>query len=457
MEKRNLGAIILAAGQGTRMRSDRPKVLHPLAGRPMVRHLLATVNALAPDRVAVVVGPGMEDVARAAAPAPTFLQLERLGTAHAVLAARALFENFDGDVLILFGDTPLITVPTIEAMLAARAAKPSPAVVVLGMRAPLPNEYARLVLDASGGLKAIVEYRDADTATRALPLSNSGVMAVAGRRLFAWLDRIGRDNAKGEYYLTDIVRLARAEGQTCAVIEGEMAELLGINSRAELAAAEAVVQQGLRLRAMAAGATLIAPETVFFSHDTRLGRDVTVGPFTHFGPGVSVGDRVEIKGFCHFEQARIAADAIVGPYARLRPGAAIGTGAHIGNFVEIKNADVEAGAKINHLSYVGDARVGANANIGAGTITCNYDGFDKHHTDIGAGAFIGSNTALVAPVAVGDGAYIGAGSTITQDVPADALGIERAQERQVAGWGPKFKARKEAAEGQPKAGPKGTA
>ena len=436
-------AIVLAAGMGTRMKSRRPKVLHPLAGRPMILHLLDTVRGLGVERIAVVVAPGMQDVAATVEPASTAVQGEALGTGHAVLAARELLAGFAGDVLILFGDTPLVSDRTLRKMLDARAAPDRPAVVVLGMRPAGPNEYGRLVPAADGSLDAIVEFRDASEEQRGLPLCNSGVMAVDGGVLFELLDKVENRNAKGEYYLTDIVAVARGRGLRCAVVEGSEEELLGINSRIELAGAEAIVQRRLREQAMLNGATLLMPESVHFSWDTRIGRDVTIGPFVSFAPGVEVGDGVEIKGFCHFEGTSIAEDAIVGPYARLRPGAEIGAGAHIGNFVEVKKAVVERGAKVNHLSYIGDARVGEKANVGAGTITCNYDGFAKHHTDIGAGAFIGSNTALVAPVAIGDGAFVGAGSTITQDVPADALAVERADSDVREGWARRYREKKQ--------------
>jgi bifunctional UDP-N-acetylglucosamine pyrophosphorylase/glucosamine-1-phosphate N-acetyltransferase len=444
MTKANLAAVVLAAGKGTRMKSDLPKVLHPLAGRPMILHLLSSVARLAPARTVVVVGPGMDRVAETVHPLPTALQREALGTGHAALAARESLAGFGGDVLILFADNPLISGETLERLLAARRAAPHPAVVVLGFRPPDPAEYGRLVTSADGALQAIVETRDATPEQRAIGLCNSGVMAVDGKKLWPLLERIGRNNAKQEYYLTDIAALARADDLPCAYVEAPAEELLGINSRAELAAAEAVVQKQLRAAAMANGATLIAPETVWFSHDTRLGRDVTVGPNVFFGPGVEVADRVEIRGFCHIEGARIGEGAVVGPYARLRPGADIGKSAHIGNFVEVKNAIVEEGAKANHLTYLGDAWVGAGANIGAGTITCNYDGFFKYHTDIGKGAFIGSNTALVAPVKVGDGAIVGAGSVITQDVSADSLALERARQGEVPGWAAEFRAKKRA-------------
>jgi len=444
MTKQKTAAIVLAAGLGTRMKSDRPKVLHRLACRPMVLHLMDTLARFAPERTVVVIGRGMEAVAEAVAPHPCALQEPRLGTGHAVLAARSAMQGFEGDVLILYGDTPLIRPETLEAMLAARYLDPGPAVVVLGFRPAEPGEYGRLVTAADGALQAIVEAGEATAAQRAIPLCNSGVMAVDGRRLFGWLDRIGNANAKGEYYLTDIVALARADGCACSFFEAPAEELLGVNSRADLAAAEAVVQGRLRARAMAEGATLIDPASVFLAADTRLGRDVTVGPNVVFGPGVTVGDGVEIHAFSHIEGATIGNGARVGPFARLRPGARVAADAHIGNFVEIKNAVVEAGAKVNHLTYVGDARVGARANIGAGTITCNYDGFFKDHTDIGAGAFIGSNTALVAPVKVGDGAIVGAGSVITKDVPADALVVTRAALQEIDGWARRFRERRAA-------------
>ncbi|MBK1664465.1 UDP-N-acetylglucosamine diphosphorylase/glucosamine-1-phosphate N-acetyltransferase [Rhodospirillum rubrum] len=432
-------AVILAAGQGTRMKSALPKVLHPLAGRPMVAHLIHALGAVAPSRTVVVIGPGMESVADRVAPLPTVLQAERLGTAHAVAQAGEALAGFDGTVLILYGDTPLITPETLTRMVEARLAAEDPAVVVLGFRPADPLQYGRLICSPAG-LEAIVEYKDATADQRAIGLCNSGVMAVDGRVLFALLAAVGNDNAKGEYYLTDIVALARRMGRACAVVEGAAEELLGVNSRSELAAAEAVIQGRLREKAMEGGATLTAPETVFFSADTRLGRDVSIGPFVTFGPGVEIGDGVEIKGFCHIEGARVAAKATLGPYARLRPGAAIAEGAHVGNFVEIKNSAVEQGAKVNHLTYIGDARVGARANIGAGTITCNYDGFGKYHTDIGEGAFIGSNTALVAPVSIGAGAIIGAGSTIARDVEADALALTRGPHEVRPGWAAKFRA-----------------
>ena len=442
MTRRPLACVILAAGKGTRMKSDLPKVLHRVAGRPMIGHVLAAVGALDPDHVVVVVGPGMEDVAAAVAPYPTAVQERQLGTADAVRAAFGLLEGFPGDVLVLYGDTPLVTPKTLRAMVDARAGAADPAVVVLGMRPGDPGAYGRLILDPQGGLEKIVEYLDATPEERAVGLCNAGLMAFDGARMVDLIGRIGNANAKGEYYLTDVVQIARASGMACAVVEGDDQEVIGVNSRVELAEVEALLQRRLRRAAMENGATLADPETVYFSFDTRLGRDVVVGQNVVFAPGVTVGDRVEIKPFCHLEQVTVHAGAILGPYARLRPGAEIGPDAHIGNFVEIKNAKVEAGAKVNHLTYIGDARVGSKANIGAGTITCNYDGFGKYRTDIGEGAFIGSNSSLVAPVSIGAGAIVGAGSVVTQDVTGDALAVARGRQQTYPGWAADFRDRK---------------
>jgi len=449
MSEASVAAIVLAAGLGTRMRSALPKVLHGIAGRPMIGYLLERLREAQVARIVVVVGPEMDAVAAAVAPAETAVQAERLGTAHAVAAAREALAGHRGPVLIAFGDTPLIKAETLAAMRAALDGPDAPAVVVLGFRPADTGEYGRLVV-ADGGLQAIVEHRDATPAQRAIALCNAGLMAVSGRHLFDLVGAVGNDNAKREYYLTDIVALARARGLACAVVEaGDADEVMGINSRAELARAERIMQQRLRAAAMAAGATLADPETVYFSYDTVLGRDVTVGPQVVFGRGVRIGDDVDIRAFCHIEGATVEHGAIVGPFARLRPGAHIGRAAHIGNFVEIKEASIGTRPNVNHLSYVGDARVGAGANIGAGTITCNYDGFAKHRTDIGAGAFIGSNTALVAPVTIGDGAVVGAGSTIAKDVPPDALALTRAEQQEVRGWATKNRARKQAAKNTP--------
>ncbi len=444
-EKTPAAAIVLAAGMGTRMKSALAKVLHPIAGRPMIQHLLATLDELNLEKIVVVTSAGADEVKAAVAPHPSAVQAEQLGTGHAVLQAAGALPGFDGDVLIVFGGDPLITGETISRLLARRREADDPAVVVLGFRPPDPGLYGRLIVDADGTLTEIVEARDATPDQLASNLCNSGVMAVDGARLFDLLGRVGNDNAKGEYYLTDIVRLARADGAGCVVIEAaDPEELTGIDTRADLARAEAIVQDRLRARAMDGGATLIAPETVFLSHDTVLGQDVTVGPNVVFAPGVRVGNNVTIRPFCHLEGATIADGAVIGPFARIRPGADIGRDVRVGNFVEVKNAKLETGAKVNHLSYVGDARVGPGANVGAGTITCNYDGFGKHFTDIGAGAFIGSNTALVAPVTIGDGAIVGAGSVISKDVAADALAVTRAAQKQADGWATSFRDKKTA-------------
>ena len=444
--ERAVAAVVLAAGKGTRMKSALPKVLHPLAGRPMLLHLLEAVAALSPARTVLVASPENRAELSAAAPGcAVAVQAPQLGTAHAVQSAREALKGFAGDVLVLYADTPLVTIETLRSLLAARRGPGNPAAAVLGFRPEDPAEYGRLVLDPEGRLERIVEFKDADAETRAVRLCNSGVMALDGATMWPLLDRVSDDNAKREFYLTDVIELARRAGRPCVAVEGDPLEVLGVNSRAQLAEAEAVLQQRLRRRAMDDGATLLDPATVWLSWDTRLGRDVTVGPSVFFGPGVAVADSVEIRAFSHLEGCSVAPGALVGPFARLRPGAEIGEGAHIGNFVEVKQASVEAGAKVNHLTYVGDARIGARANVGAGTITCNYDGFEKHHTDIGAGAFIGSNTSLVAPVKVGDGAIVGAGSVITRDVPADALAVTRAEQRKVEGFAADYRAKRQAA------------
>lgn len=439
MNHRSLACVVLAAGKGTRMKSDLPKVLHPVAGRPMLGHVLAAAATLAPARTVVVVGPGQEAVAAAVAPVPTVIQTEQRGTADAVKAAAGALAGFTGDVLILYGDTPLVTPETLRSLVAARGHASDPAVVVLGVRLAEPGAYGRLVQDGDGGLMRIVEALDATEAERAITLCNGGLLCCDGAVLFGLLDRIDNRNAKGEYYLTDVIGHARAAGRACRVVEGSATEVRGVNGRAELAEVESLLQQRLRRTVQDGGTTLLDPASVFLSVDTRFGRDVTVGPFVVFGPGVTVGDRVEIKPFCHLEQVAVEDGAVIGPYARLRPGSVIGPGAHIGNFVELKNTKVGPGAKINHLSYVGDAAVGAKANVGAGTITCNYDGIAKHRTDIGAGAFIGSNTALVAPVTVGAGAMVGAGSVITRDVEPDALAVARGRQTNHAGFASRFR------------------
>ena len=437
---RPLSAIILAAGKGTRMKSDLHKVLHPIAGRPMLLHLIAAVAALKAERTVVVTGAGRAQVEAAVSPLgiATALQAEQLGTGHAVAQAEAALAGFDGDVLILYGDVPLVTSATMQAMIDRLNADDAPAIVVLGFRPADAAAYGRVI--ATGGIiDKMVEYKDATEAERAVDLCNSGLMAVRSADLFSLLARVGNDNAAGEYYLPDVVMLAAADGRRSAVIETAADEVAGVNSRGELAGVEASWQATRRARAMADGATLIAPETVWFAHDTELGRDVTIEPNVFFGPGVSVGDGATIHAFSHIEGATIGAKAEVGPFARLRPGAVLGEKSKVGNFVEMKKATLGAGAKVSHLTYLGDAEVGADANIGAGTITCNYDGFFKYKTVIGAGAFIGSNSALVAPVTIGAGAIVGAGSVITADVGADALALVRPPQMIKSGWAARFR------------------
>lgn len=426
------------------MKSDLPKVLHPLAGLPMVRHVLKAAGNLAPERIIVVVGPGMENVAAAVAPHVTVVQDRQMGTADAVAAAKPLLEDFTGDVLVLFGDTPLVTPATLRSLLDARNGDADPAVVVLGMRPVDPGAYGRLIVGPDGGLERIVEFLDATAEERAVGLCNAGLMAFDGGRLWDIIGAIGNANAKGEYYLTDAVSIAAGRNWTRAVVEGPVDDVLGVNSRAELAQLESILQNRLRAVAMANGATLTDPATVWLSIDTHLGRDVTVGQNVVFGPGVTVEDGAEIRPFCHLEGVTVRKGAVVGPFARLRPGSDIGEGAHIGNFVEVKGSRIGRGAKANHLAYLGDSDVGDAANIGAGTITCNYDGVMKHRTEIGTGVFIGSNSTLVAPVSIGDGAFVAAGSTITDPVPPDALALGRSRQSVKDAWAGSFRARKQA-------------
>jgi len=439
-----LAAVILAAGKGTRMKSALPKVLHPVAGLPMVHHVLGVARSAGASRTVVVLAKGMDAVAAAVAPAAVAIQDPPLGTGHAVLAARSQLAGLEGRVAILFADTPLITPDNVEAV--ERAMDGSGAAIgVLGFTPPDAAMYGRLIRNADGSLERIVEFKDASADERKVGFCNSGIMIVEGAHLFGLLDQVGNANAQGEYYLTEIVAIARRQGLRVAAAEAAVEDVMGVDHRVALAKAEAVMQRRLREKAMLAGVTLTDPDSVFLSMDTQLGRDVVVGPHVVFGPKVRVADNVQIKPFCHFEDCSIGEGALIGPYARLRPGAQIGRDVHIGNFVEVKKAVIEDGAKANHLAYIGDARVGARSNIGAGTITCNYDGFDKHVTEIGAEVFIGSNTALVAPVKVGDGAMVGAGSVITRNVDANALAVERADQRQVDGYAEKFRARKRAA------------
>jgi len=438
--RRPAAVVILAAGKGTRMRSALPKVLHPIGNAPMLHHAMAAASALAPERLVVVAGHGADKVgaaARAAAPdAAIALQDRQLGTGHAVLAARAALDGFDGDLFVLFGDTPFISAGTLQAM---QGALTDADIAALGFEAADPGRYGRLVTAADGTLEAIVEAKDATPAQLQITLCNSGVMAGDCATMLALLDRVGNDNAQGEYYLTDVIGLARADGLTCRTVLCQEAETLGINDRVQLAAAEQIFQTRARRAAMLGGATLLAPETVFFSMDTSLGQDVVVHPNVVFGPGVTVADDVEIRAFSHLEGARVASGAVVGPFARLRPGTDLAPNTRIGNFVEIKNAVIAEGAKVNHLSYIGDAALGADVNIGAGTITCNYDGFQKHRTIVEDGAFVGVNTALVAPVTVGANAYVGTGTVVTKDVPADALAIARAPQDNRLGTGKRLR------------------
>ncbi|TCZ53942.1 bifunctional UDP-N-acetylglucosamine diphosphorylase/glucosamine-1-phosphate N-acetyltransferase GlmU [Roseicella aquatilis] len=436
-------AIILAAGLGTRMRSALPKAMHPVAGRPMINHLVAACEQVF-DRIVVVVGPGMPALERAVAPHATVVQAERLGTGHAARMAAPLLRDFPGDAAVLYADNPLITVPTIRRLVGRRAGgardgQAEAGLALLAMRPADPGRYGRVVQDAAGDVTRIVEWADASEAERAIGLCNAGVVCAPAADLFRWLDAVGNDNAKGEYYLTDIAGLAVAEGRRVVAEEAAEAELAGANSRAELAQLEAGMQARLRAAAMAGGATLTAPETVFLAWDTRLGQDVTIGPNVVFGPGVAVEDGVEIRAFSHLEGCVVRSGAVIGPFARLRPGTEVGREAHVGNFVELKAATLAEGAKANHLTYLGDVTVGARANIGAGTITCNYDGVNKYRTEIGADAFIGSDTALVAPVKVGARALVAAGSVITEDVPEDALAIARGRQATKPGRGFKGK------------------
>jgi bifunctional UDP-N-acetylglucosamine pyrophosphorylase / glucosamine-1-phosphate N-acetyltransferase len=442
MTARPLLIVVLAAGEGTRMKSALPKVLHKIGGRSLLAHALATARELAPASLAVVIGPGMEsvraEVLREVPSAQVFVQRERNGTADAVLSAREAIAGHQGDVLVLYADTPLLTAPTLLRLLASL--DQSAGIAVLGFEATDPTGYGRLLTDAGGWLAAIREEKDASEAERRIRLCNSGVMGFRLDDLMGLLGRIRNDNAKREFYLTDAVEIARRGGARAAVVACEESEVLGVNSRDQLAAAEAIFQRSARLAAMREGVTMTAPETVWLSYDTKLGRDVTIEPNVFFGPGVIVEDNVEIKANCHIERAHIGHSARVGPFARLRPGAELAADVHVGNFVEVKNVTLGEGAKANHLSYLGDGAVGAGSNIGAGTIFCNYDGFNKHRTEIGEGAFIGSNSSLVAPVKIGEGAYVGSGSVITRDVAAGALALERSKQEERPGWAAKFRA-----------------
>ncbi len=435
-------AIILAAGRGSRMKSATSKVLHSVGGLSMLAWSINLARASGAHDIIVVSGAHAPQVQAAAESlgVRTAVQDPPLGTGHAVQAAQAALGAHQGPAIVLYADTPLIQPGTVMRAFDALAA--GAGVAVVGFEPADPGGYGRLIVNGAGGLERIVEAKDASAEERAVGLCNSGVMAADAALMFDLLSQVTNDNAKGEYYLTDLVGLARARGLSCAVAHADADEVLGVNSRADLAEAEAAFQARARRDALEAGVTLIAPETVFFAHDTELAADVTVEPHVVFGPGVRAEAGAVIRAFSHLEGAHIGAGAQVGPYARLRPGADIGEAARIGNFVEVKNTRLEAGAKASHLTYLGDAEVGAGANIGAGTITCNYDGFAKHRTVIGPGAFIGSDTALVAPVTVGAGAITGAGSVIIGDVPDDALAIARGEQREIAGGAASFRARR---------------
>ena len=435
MPQRTCLAIVLAAGEGTRMRSQIPKALHILGGSSLLSHVIKTVRAAGTGDLAIVVGADHEAVeaeARKLAPkAQIFEQRERKGTAHAVLSARKAIAKGVDDILVVFADTPLVRPETLVKL--RRAIADGAAVAVLSFRPADPRGYGRLVSDGAE-LIAIREERDATPEERKIAVCNGGLMALSGKQALAILNRIDNVNAKGEFYLTDAVAIARDMRLNAVAIETSEDDVRGINTKVQLAETEAVLQQRLRKAALEAGVTMTAPETVYLSADTKLGKDVTIEPNVVFGPGVTVDDGATIRSFSHLEGAHVGKGARVGPFARLRPGADLGKDVHVGNFVEVKEAKIEAGAKANHLAYIGDARVGEGANVGAGTITCNYDGVAKHHTDIGKGAFIGSNSALVAPVKVGDGAYIGTGSVVTKNVPAGALAIARAKQTVKEGW-----------------------
>ncbi|MBS3651315.1 bifunctional UDP-N-acetylglucosamine diphosphorylase/glucosamine-1-phosphate N-acetyltransferase GlmU [Pseudaminobacter sp. 19-2017] len=449
MTSRTCLSIILAAGEGTRMKSSTPKVLHKIAGLPMLAHVFRAADEAGADSIAVVVGHEGDAVRAAAAKysshAEVFVQERRLGTAHAVLAAREAIARGYQDVLIMFGDTPLVDAGSL--LVARGRLAEGNAVSVVGFRTDAPTGYGRLI-EENGQLQAIREEKDCSPAERLITFCNSGLMAISGEHVLALLDQVGSDNAKGEFYLTDIVEIARKAGLKVAATEAPFESTLGVNTLVELAEAEAIWQRRRRREVMLAGVTLLAPETVFFSHDTEVGADALIEPNVFFGPGVSVGQGAIIHAFSHVEGAEVGPRAEIGPFARLRPGADIGEKAKVGNFCEIKKAAVEPGAKVNHLTYIGDARIGAGSNIGAGTITCNYDGFGKHYTDIGRDVFVGSNTALVAPVSIGDRANIAAGSVITDNVPADGLAFGRARQKTLPEYAPRLRARLSSAKKQ---------
>jgi len=423
------------------MKSATPKVLHKVAGLSMLGHVIAGLKAAGVSRIVVVIAPGADavrDYAHALG-CQSAVQDKQLGTGHAAAAAGEALKDFDGELVIAYGDMPLMTASTFEASFKARG----DGLAIVAFRAADPGAYGRVIVNGDGSLDRIVEFKDANAVERKTDLCNAGVLAADAKKFFAWAKNLDNKNAQGEFYLTDVPALAKRDGAQCAVATVSEDDALGVNSRAELAEAERRMQDRLRAKALAAGVGMIAPETVFLSHDTVLEADVAIEPFVVFGPKVRVASGAQIKSNCHLEEAEVASGAVIGPFARLRPGAVIGEGAHIGNFVEVKNSKIGAGTKANHLAYLGDATVGAKANIGAGTITCNYNGYDKFKTEIGDGAFIGSDTALVAPVKVGAGAITGAGSVITKDVAADALAVARGQQIEKSGWAKAFRDKKQ--------------
>ncbi len=437
-------AVILAAGMGTRMKSVTPKVLHKIAGKPILGHVIAAARGAGATKIVVVTSPDGQAVRDYAAKegADAVIQEQQLGTGHAANCAASALKDFAGVVAVTYGDMPLLTLKTFEA---SYEAQKTAGMAIVAFEAKDPSAYGRVILDRDGMLDRIVEFKDANDRERAVTLCNAGLLAADAKLFFKWAANLKNDNAQKEYYLTDIPLLARADRVACAVARTDEEEVMGVNSRAELAQAEAAMQRRLRNAALASGVGMTAPETVYFSYDTVLESDVLVEPFVVFAPGVTVRSGAQIKAFSHLESAEVGQGALVGPYARLRPGAVIEEDVHIGNFVEVKKARIEKGAKANHLSYIGDARVGAGANIGAGTITCNYDGYSKFFTDIGANAFIGSNSSLVAPVSIGDGAYVASGSVITESVPEDALAFGRARQKTLPGKAKELRERRASA------------
>ena len=441
----SLSVLVLAAGKGTRMNSQKPKVLHEIAGLPLVCHVIEAIKPLEPDNLVVVIAPDQEEIRGVVSPASIRIQEKSLGTGDAVKAGLSNLKNLCGTVLVAFGADPMITTSTLKRLISAREVVNPPDVVVLGFRTENPDRYGRLVLDTHGKLERIVEVSEAHTIDKPVELYNAGVMAVNGAKIIEFLEALSPENGKKEYYLTDIVRIALKKGGYAKVVEGEEEETLGVDSRADLAKAEAMMQVRLRMKMLNNGVTLVSPETTFLSHDTRIGRDTTIHPNVVIGKNVDIGESVEIKSFSHLEGATVSDEVVVGPYARLRPGTEIERGAKVGNFVEIKKAKIGKGTKVNHLSYVGDANVGQEVNIGAGTITCNFDGFKKHLTVIGDGAFIGSNTSLIAPVEVGENAIIGAGSTVTTSVDDNAISVVRGELKEIPNGAARFRTKRQRA------------